>query len=139
MIGAPAEPFAEPKVPMKNTFLSLALLALLGSPVLQAKDGDIIRRGQCANGIKTKLKASPENGQIEVEYELDNAAPGELWQVILRKNGKVILRTNQRTNGVGDLEVRKVTPNASGTDRIEAVARRSGGGATCTLSLSAGF
>lgn len=124
---------------MKNTLLFLALLAIPGSPLLQAKDGDIIRRGQCANGIKTKLKASPENGQIEVEYELDNAAPGELWQVILRKNGRVILRTRKRTNGVGDLEVRKVTPNGSGADRIDAVAKRSGGGTTCNLSLSAGF
>lgn len=125
---------------MKPSLLSLlVILGLSSAPFATAKDGDIIRRGQCANGIKTKLKASPENGQIEVEYELDDAPPGELWQVILRKNGKVILRTSKRTNGVGDLEVRKVTPNGSGSDRIEASARRSGGGAACTLSLVAGF
>jgi len=125
---------------MKTSIFSLfVILGLSCAPFATAKDGDIIRRGQCANGIKTKLKASPENGQIEVEYELDDAPPGELWQVILRKNGKVILRTSKRTNGVGDLEVRKVTPNGSGSDRIEASARRSGGGAACTLSLVAGF
>jgi hypothetical protein len=104
-----------------------------------AKDGDIIKRGQCSNGIKTKLKASPENGQIEVEYELDNAAPNELWQITLRKNGTVILRTNQRTNSFGDLEVRKVTPNGSGSERIDASARRSGASAACPLSLVVGF
>ncbi len=128
-----------PELHMQNVFFSLAVLAILGSPALHAKDGDVVRRGQCADGVKTKLTASPENGQIEVEYELDDAAPGELWRVILRKNGKVILRTSQRTNGVGDLEVRKVTPNTSGADRIEAVAKRQGGGTTCRLSLRAGF
>ena len=125
---------------MKSSRYSLlVILGLSIVPFATAKDGDIIRRGQCANGIKTKLKAGPENGRIEVEYELDNAAPGEIWQIILRKNGKVILRTNKRTNAVGDLEVRKVTSNSSGSDRIEARARRSGGGAVCTLSLTAGF
>lgn len=125
---------------MKTSLLSiLAILGLSCAPFASAKDGDIIRRGQCANGIKTKLKASPENGQIEVEYELDNAAPNSLWQITLRKNGTVILRTNQRTNSFGDLEVRKVTPNGNGSDRIEASARRSGGGAACPLSLVAGF
>ena len=124
---------------MKNTLLFLALLAIPGSPLLQAKDGDIIRRGQCANGTKTKLEASPENGQIEVEYEIDDAAPGERWRIILRKNGKVILRTNARTNAFGEIEVRKLTANAAGRDRIEAVAKRAGGGTTCRLSINVGF
>jgi hypothetical protein len=117
---------------MKTSLLStLALLGLACAPLATAKDGDLIRRGKCANGIKTKLKASPENGQIEVEYELDNAAPNSLWQITLRKNG--------RAKSFGDLNVRKVTPNGNGSDRIEAIARRSGGGAACTLSLVAGF
>jgi len=125
---------------MKTSLLStLALLGLACAPLATAKDGDLIRRGKCANGIKTKLKASPENGQIEVEYELDNAAPNSLWQITLRKNGVVILRTNRRANSFGDLNVRKVTPNGNGSDRIEAIARRSSGGAACSLSLVAGF
>lgn len=125
---------------MKTSLLStLALLGLACAPLATAKDGDLIRRGKCANGIKTKLKASPENGQIEVEYELDNAAPNQVWQITLRKNGTVILRTNVRTNSFGDLEVRKVTPNGSGSERIDASARRSGASAACPLSLVVGF
>lgn len=114
-------------------------LAIASLATAAAKDGDIIKRGNCAGGVKTKLKASPENGRIEVEYELDNAAPNEAWRVIVKKNGRAILRATKRTNGVGDLKVRKVTSNGNGNERIEASAKRVSGGGVCKLSLVVPF
>lgn len=114
-------------------------LSLVLPGIVDAKDGDLIVRGNCAGGIKTKLKASPENGRIELEYELDNAAPNEAWRIIIRKNGRAILRTTKRTNGVGDLEVRKLTSNGNGNERIEASAKRVSGGGVCRLSLNVPF
>lgn len=121
------------------------LLATLGTMILAfsgpvaAKEGDLIARGSCGGRIKTKLKASPENGRIELEYELDNAAPNEAWRILIRKNGRTILRTTRRTNGFGDLEVRKLTSNGNGNERIEASAKRVSGGGVCRLILDVSF
>ena len=104
-----------------------------------AKDGDTIKRGQCSNGIETKLKLSPENGQIEVEYELEDAVPGSRWRVTVTKNGRTILRTTKRANAAGYLEVRQVTRNLKGNETIRATAERVGTAGTCTLSLSVPF
>ena len=122
------------------------ILFFLGSLLLtvaplasHAKDGDIIKRGQCSTGTNTKLKASPENGQIEVEYELGDAVPGDLWRITITKNGKSILRTSQRVNAAGDIEVRKITPNTAGSDTIRATAKKAGAAGACTISLSVPF
>ena len=48
--------------------LSLAILAAgaLSLPIgASAKDGDIIRRGDCTGATDWKLKLSPEDGRIE--------------------------------------------------------------------------
>lgn len=129
---------------MKNTRLHSSALVILcallsGIATVHAKGPRVVARGSCSGGIKTKLTASPENGRIELEYELDNAAPNQAWRIVLRQNGRVILRTTQRTNGVGDLEARKLTTNANGNDAIRATASRAGGAGACNLSLVVPF
>ena len=51
---------------------ALALTAAAGTTAAFAKDGDVIRRGACSGASDWKLKLSPENGRIEVEYEVDS-------------------------------------------------------------------
>lgn len=46
--------------------------ALVAAPLdVSAKDGDVTRRGSCTARSDWKLKLSPENGRIEVEFEVD--------------------------------------------------------------------
>ena len=45
-------------------------MAMTGIPAL-ANDADVITRGPCSGNSDWKLKASPENGRIEVEGEVD--------------------------------------------------------------------
>jgi hypothetical protein len=116
--------------------LSILLgLFLLPFAPSTAKDGDVIARSSCTGSAKSKLKASPENGRIEVEYELDNLRPGDRWRVIIRSGRKVILRKTRRVTGTREINFRTIIPNQSGTEKISAKSRNLSGAGRCNVSL----
>ena len=92
--------------------------ALLALPAgVAAKEGDVIRTGSCSNNSDWKLKLSPENGRIEVEFEVDTPRIGQTWNVTLKKNGNVIFQGQRTTQAPsGSFELRRVTSNPAGTD-----------------------
>ena len=112
-------------------------LSLAGAVPAAAKDGDVIRRGSCSAASDWKLKLSPENGKIEVEYEVDSNRVGQTWRARIVKNGSTIFRGTRRTTAPsGSFEVRIVTPNTAGRDVFRAVARNVGTGETCRGSAT---
>ena len=73
--------------------LAIALvlaLTVVGSAAAHANPADVIRRGNCSGSSDWKLKLSPEDGRIEVEFEVDSNVAGQTWQVRLTKNGNQI-------------------------------------------------
>ncbi len=110
--------------------VGLAALALMAAPVgVAAKDGDIIREGNCSGAADWKLKLSPENGRIEVEFEVDQNINGRVWNVTLKRNGNVVFRGQRTTQAPsGSFELRRVTNNGAGPDNFvaRAVDQRSG-------------
>ena len=97
--------------------IALAAAAVGGPATVAAKDGDIIRTGACSNRSDWKLKLSPENGAIEVEFEVDTPRVGQTWRVSLRHDGnRFFLGERTTTARSGSFEVRRVRPNTSGTD-----------------------
>jgi hypothetical protein len=117
--------------------LALTATALIGGVLVagpaDAKAGDVIKSGGCSAGGAWKLKAGPQNGSIEVEYEI-NARSGQKWRVIIKDNGLTRVNTT-RTTVAGALHVRKVVTNLAGTDVITARARNLTTGSLCTGSL----
>jgi hypothetical protein len=111
---------------MIGKFLRVGVAAMLavsvaGAVPALAKDGDVIRRGSCSGATDWKLKLSPEDGKIEVEYEVDSNRRGQPWAVRIVKNGSVIFRGNRTTSGPsGSFEVRVVTSNPAGSDVFRA-------------------
>jgi hypothetical protein len=111
----------------------MSTLALVGAVVVgllapamsaSAKEGDVIRRGSCSGPSEWKLKLSPENGRIEVEFEVDSNKVGQTWRVRLFHNGVRFfagLRTTQAPSG--SFEVRRVVNNLAGDDHIRGRAR----------------
>ena len=88
---------------------ALALTAAAGTTAAFAKDGDVIRRGACSGASDWKLKLSPENGRIEVEYEVDSNKVGQTWRVKLFENGNRIFAGSRQTQAPsGSFEVRKL-------------------------------
>jgi hypothetical protein len=108
---------------LRRRALGLVALALVGGAMVAmpaavaAKDGDIVRTGACSNHSDWKLKLSPENGKIEVEFEVDTPKSGQDWKVRIKKNGNVIWSGVRTTNlASGSFTVRKVTGNPAGAD-----------------------
>ena len=105
--------------------VGVMVLALAGGAVTaSANEADVIRRGSCSGASAWKLKLSPENGRIEVEFEVDQNRVGRRWRVTLRRNGVRIFRAIRVTRAPsGSFEVRRVARNGSGRDRFVARAR----------------
>lgn len=122
-----------PKAPFLSTLVITAAVATF-SPAF-AKTGDIIKRANCPGSAKSKLKASPENGRIEVEYEIDDAVAGERWQIILKKGNRRIFKGVRTVNKAREIHLRKVIRNEPGTERISAKARNLDTGGRCGIRL----
>ena len=102
-------------------------LSLAGAVPAHANEDDVIRRGNCSGSSDWKLKLSPEDGRIEVEFEVDSNVAGQTWQVRLTKNGNQIFSGSRETRGAsGSFTVRRVTSNPAGSDVFRARATHAG-------------
>jgi hypothetical protein len=112
---------------------ALVVTTLAAAPMtVSAKDGDVVRRGSCTMRSDWKLKLSPENGRIEVEFEVDQNRNGQRWVVKLKRNGNLFYRGSHTTQPPsGSFVVRRVTRNSAGADRIVARARNVNSGEVC--------
>jgi len=113
--------------PMRSlVFLAAAAaLALALVPTTVAKDGDVVVRGTCTKASTAKLKLSPEDGAIEVEFEVDQNRNGVRWSVSLRRvlaNGTKLIATGTRITRApsGSFEFRRVVVDRAGRDTIRA-------------------
>lgn len=121
---------------IRRTALILALAAAALPAFALANDRDVRKPGQCTMSAFSKIKLSPENGRIEVEFELDSGRNGEAWKVAIRRNGKVIARTRARTGRPsGSFTMRRVVGNRPG--RPDEVAVRAESFATGQLCRAA--
>ena len=111
----------------------LVATTLVAAPMAaSAKDGDIIRRGDCTARSDWKLKLSPENGRIEVEFEVDQNRNGQRWNIKMKRNGNVLWRGSRTTRPPsGSFEVRRLARNGTGTERIVVRARNPRTGEVC--------
>jgi len=123
---------------IKSMIAVVGIVGLLGAaPVAMAKDGDVIRRGACSGASDWKLKLSPQDGRIEVEFEVDSNKVGQTWQVRLTKNGNQIFSGSRTTQAPsGSFSVRKVTPNGVGNETIRGRAVNGATGETCVGSAT---
>jgi hypothetical protein len=97
--------------------------------------GRVIHTGDCTGPATWKLQAKPDNGGLEVEFEVDRNRAGLSYSVVLRRNGNVFSHVTRTTAGrSGSFSLSRHTGNRAGTDRITAVATRSG--ESCRASLS---
>src|SRR3990170_180529 len=119
--------------------LTVAIVAslALAVPAASAGDGDVIRRGACSGASDWKLKLSPEDGRIEVEFEVDQNVVGDTWRVVMRHDGTVFF-TGRRTTRApsGSFEVRRLVDALAGTDTIAARARNLSTDEVCAARAS---
>jgi hypothetical protein len=133
---------AAARMPVKGWTIAatILVLALASVPVALGKDGDVIRRGPCTAASDWRLKLSPENGQIEVEFEVDQNKVGDTWRVVMRRNGVIFFQGNRVTKAPsGSFEVRRVISNPAGSDTIVARAVNLSTDEVCRGSATATF
>lgn len=126
----------------RSKAIGLVMAALVSGLVFSAapalaNEDDIIKRGNCSSGADWKLKLSPEDGKIEVEFEVDSNVNGQTWNVVLKHDGERFFKGQKVTKGPsGSFEVRKVTGNNAGADHIVGKARNINSDETCKGSAS---
>ena len=95
-------------------------------------DAEVVKRGGCTGASTWKLKLGAEDGRIETEFEVDQNRNGERWRVTLRRNGVRFFRGIRTTQPPsGSFEVRRLTSNEPGRDRIVARTRNLRTGELC--------
>lgn len=114
--------------------VSLVALFVIAIPaVASAGDRDVIREGPCSGRSDWKIKLSPEDGRIEVEFEVDQNVHGRRWRVTLKRNGVRVFRGIRTTQPPsGSFEVRRLVADRAGRETITARARALSGGQLCT-------
>jgi hypothetical protein len=115
---------------------SFAVAVVACSPAL-AKDSDIERPGTCSGASSAKLKLSPENGRIEVEFEVDSNRVGQTWSVRITDNGVQVFAGSRVTQAPsGSFEVGRQATNRAGVDHFVGTARNAATGEVCTGRIS---
>jgi hypothetical protein len=97
-----------------------------------ANEDDVRREGSCSGRTDWKLKASPEDGRIEVEGEIDSNRSGQTWRWRLLHNGSLSDRGTRTTQPPsGSFEVRRVVVDLRGTDQLVFRATNPASGEAC--------
>jgi hypothetical protein len=108
----------------------LLISALLLTPAASAKDDDgrVERSGSCSGRSNWDLKAKPDDGRLEVEFEVDQNKNGVRWHVVLKRNGNRVRQANRVTQAPsGSFSYEKRIANPAGTDKIVGIATRENG------------
>jgi hypothetical protein len=118
---------------MKTAIVTIGVVGLLGAaPSALANDRDVERTGSCSGRSDWKLKLSPEDGRLEVEFEVDQNVVGDRWRVTISHEGDRIFRGVRETRGPsGSFEVRTLANNTAGSDSFKAKARNLSTDETC--------
>jgi hypothetical protein len=127
---------------MRKAMTTMAVVAALVVPAAPAamaegNDGEVRRSGSCSGNADWKLKAKPDDGRLEVEWEVDSNRSGQTWRVRIFDNGNRVVATRATTHGPsGSFSVERKIANLAGSDRLVARARHLGGSQVCSGSLT---
>ena len=121
-----------------RTIIRLAVAGLLAAaplavsaPAAQAGSA-VIRTGSCSAASDWKLKLSPEDGRIEVEFEVDQNVVGDTWRLRFLRNGELFATARATTRAPsGSFEVRRLANDGSGTDAFRVRAANLSTGEVC--------
>ena len=97
------------------------ITALLAVPtamvVASPANADIERGGSCA-GARYELNVDRERGGFEVDADIEDAAPGSRWRIVLKHDGRTYYNKVRTTDREGDVDVERFRHNTNGRDRL---------------------
>lgn len=96
---------------------------------------DVERHGACAGGYY-EFSVDREGNGFEVSLDLDYLRPNDRFKVVLRHDGKKVLKRTLRADYEGDLDVETWRKNTSGSDTFKFRATKVDGAGGCTGSIT---
>jgi hypothetical protein len=108
------------------TLLS-ASLGLVAGPA--HADGPEKDREFRVAGADVDFSVSKDDGRFEVDVDIDDAAPGSRWRVVLWHDGKRFHSKVHRADGDGDVEIDKNRRDTRGADTFKVRVKKIGGAA----------
>lgn len=113
-----------------------ALLAVPAAVLVSAPaHADVERHGACDGGTY-EFTVDREGRGFGISADLDGVQPGTTWKLVLRHDGKRILKRSLRADHEGDLGVDRFRGNTSGKDTFKFRATRANGSATCSSTIT---
>ena len=117
---------------MTRVAIAAAVVMTIAGAAPAMAGNDVIRRGSCTGSSDWKLKLSPEDGRIEVEFEVDSNVAGQRWGVRIFQNGdRIFAGTRQTAGASGSFELRRLANDTAGTDRFRARGANAATGEVC--------
>lgn len=111
-----------------------ALLAVLvGGATWLALEPTADRTDGSCDTAYVELAAEPDDGVVEVEFDLTSNAPGEAWHIVVERDGRVVHETDRRTDEDAEIEVDLV--QEPGADQPLSVTATREGGTPCVATL----
>jgi DUF4097 and DUF4098 domain-containing protein YvlB len=106
----------------------LAVGVIAPLPAALAKSPRVTVAGKCTGKSTAKLKLKPDNGKIEVEFEVDQNKNNVTWKYSLTRAGVTLASGSKVTKAPsGSFTARKLVSDAAGPDTITARATRKNG------------
>jgi hypothetical protein len=123
---------------VNRTLIAFTVAALVALPATAGASGDDIRNaGTCTGSSSSKIKVKPDDGRIQVEFEVDQNKSGQKWKVKIKDNSQTVFSGSATTRGAsGSFSLEKRIPDQSGSDAITAVGRNKSSGERCTASAT---
>jgi hypothetical protein len=96
---------------------------------------DTEKRGSCA-GARYDFDVDRDDGRFEVAFEIDSDRAGQQWRLVLRHEGRRIVRDVRTTDREGEVDVERRRPDTAGADTFRARAVRLGTGQSCSVTIT---
>jgi hypothetical protein len=93
--------------------------------------------GSCTATSSWKLAAKPDNGKIDVEFEVDGHRVGQVWNLTIKDNGMRVFHGTRTTSGPsGSISVSRLIANQTGSDHLVGIATYPATGESCRGSVT---
>lgn len=101
-----------------------AVAALSISAAASASDNEVRNAGKCSGASHSKIKVKPDDGRLEVEFEVDQNKSDEKWKVKIKDNSEVVVRDTATTHGPsGSFSLERKIDDQAGNDHVLGVAK----------------
>jgi hypothetical protein len=118
---------------------AVVLVVAVAGGAVWALGGDDERteRGTCGTAT-WELSVEDEDGGVEVTFEVQSAAPGETWDVVVEQDGTEVYSGTRQTDEDAELDVDTTVSSKDGSTFTATATPQTdnGAGDACTASLT---